>query len=247
MKNRIKKLITIGVVASSISMLPLTGASAEWKQDSKGWWNTEGNSYSIGWRQINSKWYYFDNNSYMVTNTEINGYKIDNNGVWTQNTTINSNNATNTSTNLESTTTSNSNNMTNLTSNADNSVKKDTNITLNNNGVINANTTNNVNINVKQNDDSYKKQIEKNHEDTKKTEKLYYEKQLTTAKYNLKDAEVLLEKIKSQETVYNYTKLADGTTGYKMTYDQKAYDKQYKVVESEKRNVEYYKKLINQL
>ena len=89
--------------------------------------------------------------------------------------------------------------------------------------------------------------MEKIHEDNKKTEKLYYEKQLTTAEYNLKDAEVLLEKIKSQETVYNYTKLADGTNGYKMTYDKKAYDKQLKVVESEKRNVEYYEKLISQL
>lgn len=138
MKN-IKKLIVIGMMSASVLALNPTIAHAEWKQDNTGWWFTEGdNSWATGWRQIDNKWYYFNNNGYMVTNTTINGYKIDNNGVWVQNTVTTNNSNNTTTTNL------NSNNVTNtsLVSNSNNSMNSNnttnlTNLTSNiNNGVI---------------------------------------------------------------------------------------------------------------
>ncbi|CUU51200.1 DUF4362 domain-containing protein [Clostridium beijerinckii] len=104
-----KKLNLFQIVASLLTLvsaltLNSIGASAQWKQDSKGWWNTEGSSWSIGWRYIDGEWYYFDNNGYMKTgwildggkwyhlndsgemskNTTIDGYLVDSNGVWIQ-------------------------------------------------------------------------------------------------------------------------------------------------------------------
>lgn len=68
MKNlKLKKLVAVVLVAMSITTVSPVGASAAWKQDSNGWWNTEGNSYSKGWRDINSTWYYFGSDGYMKT------------------------------------------------------------------------------------------------------------------------------------------------------------------------------------
>ena len=67
-------------VATLLTIFPIS-ASATWKQDSKGWWNTEGNSYSIGWKKIDSKWYYFEQSGYMAHNTIVDGYYIDSSGV----------------------------------------------------------------------------------------------------------------------------------------------------------------------
>lgn len=64
---KLKKVIALAVAALTITALSPVGASAEWKQDSNGWWNTEGNSYSVGWRSIDNNWYYFDSNGYMKT------------------------------------------------------------------------------------------------------------------------------------------------------------------------------------
>ena len=64
---KLKKLIAVAVVAVTMATLSPIGASAEWKQDSKGWWNTEGNSYSTGWRFINGSWYNFGQDGYMKT------------------------------------------------------------------------------------------------------------------------------------------------------------------------------------
>lgn len=66
-------------VATLLTVLPIS-ASATWKQDSKGWWNAEGNSYSIGWKKIDSKWYYFEQSGYMAHNTIVDGYYIDSKG-----------------------------------------------------------------------------------------------------------------------------------------------------------------------
>ena len=65
--------------ATLLTILPIS-ANAAWKQDSKGWWNTEGASYSIGWKKIDSKWYYFDQSGYMDHNTIVDGYYIDSKG-----------------------------------------------------------------------------------------------------------------------------------------------------------------------
>lgn len=64
---KLKKLLAIALTAMAISTISPIGASAAWKQDSNGWWNTEGTSYSIGWRNIDNTWYYFNSNGYMKT------------------------------------------------------------------------------------------------------------------------------------------------------------------------------------
>lgn len=148
----IKKLIAISILSLSILSINPICANAEWKQDSNGWWNTEGDSWSTGWRQIDNKWYYFDNNGYMVTNTTINGYKIDNSGVWVQNTAItttnNSNNVATTNLTSNSNNVLNSNNttnLTNLTNNINNGVIINGNIAIGNN--TNSNNTQQSNNN----------------------------------------------------------------------------------------------------
>lgn len=66
--SKLKNLLALAAITlvTTAALFPL-GASAEWKQDSNGWWNTEGNSYSIGWKSINGAWYYFDSTGYMKT------------------------------------------------------------------------------------------------------------------------------------------------------------------------------------
>lgn len=79
--NLLKRIMILTIIITTlIAVLPI-GASAAWKQDSNGWWNTEGDSYSVGWRQIDSKWCYFDQRGYMVHNTIIDGYYIDSKGI----------------------------------------------------------------------------------------------------------------------------------------------------------------------
>lgn len=82
MKSKLLKRITAITIAvtSLLSIFPI-GVSALWKQDSKGWWNTEGNSYSVGWKKIDSKWYYFEESGYMAHNKIVDGYYIDSSGV----------------------------------------------------------------------------------------------------------------------------------------------------------------------
>lgn len=72
----IKSFITGLALVLGISATNPICASAAWKQDSNGWWNTDGNSYSIGWKQIDGAWYYFTSNGYMQT-----GW-INDNGTW---------------------------------------------------------------------------------------------------------------------------------------------------------------------
>lgn len=62
----LKQLIAMTTAITTILGLPL-GTNAEWKKDSNGWWNTEGNSWSVGWRYIDNNWYYFDSRGYMKT------------------------------------------------------------------------------------------------------------------------------------------------------------------------------------
>ncbi|OOM80342.1 N-acetylmuramoyl-L-alanine amidase family protein [Clostridium sp. BL-8] len=64
---KLRKVVAAATVAASVLALSPIGASAEWRQDSNGWWNTEGNSYSVGWSSIGNTWYYFDADGYMKT------------------------------------------------------------------------------------------------------------------------------------------------------------------------------------
>ena len=73
---KLKKLIAVVVTALTIATVSPIGASAAWKQDSNGWWNTKANSWSTGWESIDGSWYYFGSNGYMKT-----GWANDN-GTW---------------------------------------------------------------------------------------------------------------------------------------------------------------------
>lgn len=84
-----KAIASLLVVAAIFTIYPI-GVSAEWKQDSNGWWNSEGSSWSVGWKQIDGKWYYFGQDGYMVHDTTIDGYKMGSDGAWIQNTQVNS-------------------------------------------------------------------------------------------------------------------------------------------------------------
>lgn len=84
-----KNIKLIKVIASSLALASMLiiypiGASAEWKQDSKGWWNTEGSSWSVGWKEIDGKWYYFGQDGYMAHDTKIDGYQLGSDGAWIQ-------------------------------------------------------------------------------------------------------------------------------------------------------------------
>ncbi len=66
--SKFKKLLALAVITAVTSSTFFSlGASAAWKQDSTGWWNTEGDSYSVGWRAIDGAWYYFDSTGYIKT------------------------------------------------------------------------------------------------------------------------------------------------------------------------------------
>lgn len=81
-KRYLNKIVALAIVVTSVLMLGSIGASAEWKQDSTGWWYTEGNSYNKNcWSLIDGKWYYFDYSGYMKHDTIIDGYYLNSSGV----------------------------------------------------------------------------------------------------------------------------------------------------------------------
>ena len=75
-RKMLQSFIASLTLVLGISLINPISASAAWKQDSNGWWNTEGNSYSTGWKLIDNSWYYFGSNGYMKT-----GW-INDNGSW---------------------------------------------------------------------------------------------------------------------------------------------------------------------
>ena len=81
--KKLKSLIAAVTCALTLATICPVSVSAAWKQDSIGWWNTEGNSYSVGWRSINNTWYYFGSDGYMKTgwiNDNSTWYYTDNSG-----------------------------------------------------------------------------------------------------------------------------------------------------------------------
>ena len=105
--KKIKKIITASIAALTILSTASVTANAAWKQNSTGWWYTEGNTWATGWRLINGNWYLFDSNGYMKTgwqynngnwyylyssgamahSTTIDGYYLNASGAWTNNAT----------------------------------------------------------------------------------------------------------------------------------------------------------------
>ncbi|MCE5221515.1 MAG: leucine-rich repeat protein [Clostridium sp.] len=67
-KLKLTKLLAGTLVIASVLTLNPIAANAEWKQDNKGWWYAEGNSWAKGWREIDRYSYYFKSNGYMLSN-----------------------------------------------------------------------------------------------------------------------------------------------------------------------------------
>jgi hypothetical protein len=103
-KLKLTQVIASSLIVASILVLNTIGVNAEWKQDSNGWWNTEGDSYSVDWKYIAGKWYYFGEDGYMKTgwikyddksyylnsdgsmahDTTIDGLTLGSDGAWNQ-------------------------------------------------------------------------------------------------------------------------------------------------------------------
>lgn len=80
----IKKLICCLLISASIITIMPIGVFAEWKENSSGWWYTEGDSYCIGWKEIDGAWYHFGANGYMEKGWIKDGawwYYLQDNGV----------------------------------------------------------------------------------------------------------------------------------------------------------------------
>lgn len=81
--NKIKKVIAMTLLSTTIITALPVGASATWKKDNSGWWYTEGNSWATGWREIDGNWYYFwPNSGYMAEMITVDGYYLGENGAW---------------------------------------------------------------------------------------------------------------------------------------------------------------------
>ena len=76
-----KKIVSSLAIALVLAVNPIV-AHAEWKQDSTGWWYTDGNSWCTGWKQIDGKWYYFKDNGYMAQDCYIDSYRLNTKGYW---------------------------------------------------------------------------------------------------------------------------------------------------------------------
>ena len=86
-----------GSLQGDLANLPVQGTygtAYDVQRSYTGYWTQYGTQYwhyvdsnqnfVVGWKQIDGKWYYFDENGRMLTNTVVNGYKINADGVWVQ-------------------------------------------------------------------------------------------------------------------------------------------------------------------
>lgn len=86
-KLKLTKVIASTLLVASVLALNPIGVSASWKQDSNGWWYTEGYSWNddswvTGWKNIDGNWYYFYSNGYMAHDTTIDGRQLGSDGAW---------------------------------------------------------------------------------------------------------------------------------------------------------------------
>lgn len=82
MMKKLTRLVATSLTVAAVMALSSIGASAEWRQNSTGWWYAEGSSYATGWKLIDGKYYYFSSNGYMLHDTYIEGYELGSDGAW---------------------------------------------------------------------------------------------------------------------------------------------------------------------
>lgn len=83
-RTKLLKIISLMTLGTTLLVSVPFVANAAWKEDSVGYWYTEGtSSYATGWRKIDNTWYYFDKSGYMKTGWVKDGsawYYLDNSG-----------------------------------------------------------------------------------------------------------------------------------------------------------------------
>ena len=83
-----KTLIFTGTMVFSM-LLGINAMAGTWKQDGNGWWYDYGNGSfpKSGWEWIDddgdsyAESYYFNDKGYIITNTMIDGYKVNSSGI----------------------------------------------------------------------------------------------------------------------------------------------------------------------
>ena len=93
--KKLSKLIAGLLLGVSILALKPIGASAEFRQNSTGWWYHEmhnaTDSWATGWREVNHRWYYFGEDGYMLHDTAVGIYSLGSDGAWLTPVSISSN------------------------------------------------------------------------------------------------------------------------------------------------------------
>lgn len=65
--RKLRNIMITFVAVLSLFLINATGVNAEWKQDSTGWWYSQGSFFDTGWSNIDGQWYYFGSDGYMKT------------------------------------------------------------------------------------------------------------------------------------------------------------------------------------
>jgi hypothetical protein len=80
--KKLKRVVVSLVAMATIFAVNPVAAHAEWKQDSKGWWYANGDTWYTGWKQLDGKWYFFNKTGYMEHNCYVDNYYLNNDGYW---------------------------------------------------------------------------------------------------------------------------------------------------------------------